>query len=232
MSSFFDKTYQTPTWLDKKLSRRKLLKSAAGATAIVSATSMAIMPSSKDKDKYQAALRKLEWQTLNAVFDHVLPKSPSGPSAQDIQATFYLYQLVHEQPTAQDEIDFIYRGIGWLNSYTQNKHQANFIDLSLDKKEQMLREISRSQAGENWINMMIINLYEAMLSPPSYGGNPRGIGWKWLEHQAGFPLPKEGKRYFELPTRSTALKDKVALIESTDLLAKNPKKIVQGRTKS
>ena len=38
-----------------------------------------------------------------------------------------------------------------------------------------------------------------MLTPPSYGGNPNGIGWQWLEHQAGFPLPPAGKRYYELP---------------------------------
>jgi gluconate 2-dehydrogenase gamma chain len=41
-----------------------------------------------------------------------------------------------------------------------------------------------------------------MLSPASYGGNPDGIGWQWLEHQAGFPLPEKGQRYFELPTRA------------------------------
>lgn len=62
-----------------------------------------------------------------------------------------------------------------------------------------MRGISASRAGNNWLNTLINYLYEAMLSPPSYGGNPNGIGWTWLEHQAGFPLPPAGKRYFELP---------------------------------
>ena len=30
---------------------------------------------------------------------------------------------------------------------------------------------------------------------PVYGGNPEMIGWKWLEHQPGFPAPIEGKTY-------------------------------------
>ena len=231
MESFFSKNYRTPEWLTKKFSRRKLLKSAAGASAIIAAPTIAL---SKENypSAYQTALNKLEWQTLDSVFNHLFPSSESGPSAKDIQATFYLYLLVHEQPTAQDEIDFIYRGVGWLNSYTQSKQQVNFIELSFDDKEQILRAISRSEAGQNWLNMMILNLYEAMLSPPSYGGNPDGIGWKWINHQAGFPLPPEGKRYFELPTRSITPMKKAQIIESKDLTVSHSTLLRQGSKKA
>jgi gluconate 2-dehydrogenase gamma chain len=51
-----------------------------------------------------------------------------------------------------------------------------------------------------------------MLTPPAYGGNPDGVGWQWLEHQGGFPLPKVGQRYFELPPRGKA-KNKIAIGE-------------------
>ena len=30
---------------------------------------------------------------------------------------------------------------------------------------------------------------------PVYGGNPDGIGWKWLMHPPGFPRPPKGKTY-------------------------------------
>lgn len=231
MESFFSKNYRTPEWLTKKLSRRKLLKSAAGASAIVAAPTIAL---SKENypSAYQTALKKLEWQTLDSVFNHLFPSSESGPSAEDIKATFYLYLLVHEQPTAQDEIDFIYRGVGWLNSYTQSKQQVNFIELRFDDKEKILRAISRSEAGQNWLNMMILNLYEAMLSPPAYGGNPDGIGWKWINHQAGFPLPPEGKRYFELPIRSITPIKKAQIIESKDLTVSHSTLLRQGSKKA
>ena len=38
-------------------------------------------------------------------------------------------------------------------------------------------------------------LAEALMLDPVYGGNPDMIGWKWLEHQAGFPRPVAGKTY-------------------------------------
>jgi hypothetical protein len=204
ISSFFDSSYKTPKWLSQslnnKLSRRSALKSAAGALAIAS---MPVMLNANTLTKNANQLHQLlatdPWRTLNAVLNHLLPQSPTGPSAKEINATQYLYNVVFEQPTDQVEIDFIYRGVGWLNGYTQSQLQQNFVLLSDQNKEKMLRSISRSEAGDNWINNLINYLYEAMLSPPIYGGNPNGIGWQWLEHHGGYPLPKMGNRYYELP---------------------------------
>lgn len=231
MPSFFNENYRTPSWLKKKLSRRHLLKSAAGASAIAALPAIAFNATSEN-NAYQLALKDTVWQTLDAVFEHLFPASKTGPSAQDIQATFYLYQLVHEQPTSQDEIDFIYRGVGWLNGFTQNKFSNNFIALNTDEKEQTFRAISQSEAGQNWLNMMILNLYEAMLSPPAYGGNPDGIGWKWLNHQAGFPLPPAGKRYYELPTGNLAVNKQAQRMESKSLIAKFTTQLNKGNNKA
>jgi len=200
LTSFFDKNYQTPSWLTEKLSRRHLLKSAAGATAVISMGNVSFAASEQN---FQTAVTAEPWLTLNSVLMHLMPESASGPSADDIRAAHYLYNLVYQQPTPKDEIDFIFKGVGWLNGYSQGKTQQNFPQLQTSEKETMLRAISGSTAGENWISMLIGNLFEAMLSPPSYGGNPNGIGWKWLQHQAGFPLPKQDQRYYELPKRST-----------------------------
>lgn len=200
--NFEQKYHNPPTWLKRKLSRRTLLKAAAGATAVAAAPAFTQVSASA-WERFSAAITQGEWQTLDAVYQHVLPSSPSGPGAKEIQATFYLYQLVHEQPTAQAEIDFVYQGVGWLEGYTNKRYQQRFAELTNDEKEQVLQGISRSQAGTNWLNMLIVNLYEAMLAPPAYGGNPDGIGWQWLEHQMGFPLPEAGQRYYELPQRSS-----------------------------
>ena len=173
LTSFFDKSYQTPAWLKEKLSRRHLLKSAAGATAIISMDSLSFV---ETKKSYETALASDPWITLNAVLMHLMPESASGPSANDIRATHYLYNVVSQQPTLQGEIDFIFQGVGWLNSYAQGQTQQNFSQLESSKKETILRAVSGSTAGENWLSMLIGNLFEAMLSPPSYGGNPNGIG--------------------------------------------------------
>ena len=73
-------------------------------------------------------------------------------------------------------------------------------------EEEVLKGISKSRAGSNWLNTLLGYIFQAILSPPSYGGNPKGIGWHWLEHKAGFPLPAKGQRYFELPPRANIIK--------------------------
>ncbi|MFT5812526.1 MAG: gluconate 2-dehydrogenase gamma chain [Psychroserpens sp.] len=197
VTSFFDDNFRTPTWLQKKVSRRSALKSAAGATMI------AAMPvrawSALASDQFASLLTTDPWLTLDAVLAHLLPASPTGPSAKEIQATQYLYNVVYQQPTDKAEIEFIYKGVGWLNGFSQSQLQKNFVALTLEEKEKILRTISNSRAGENWLSNLVSYIFEAMLSPPSYGGNPNGIGWQWLDHQAGFPLPLTGKRYYELP---------------------------------
>jgi gluconate 2-dehydrogenase gamma chain len=215
-SGFFDDNYKTPSWLSHKFSRRRLLKSAAGMTAISALPVLAVTKS--DQKRILTELQTDPWLTLNAVLDQLLPKSSYGPSAKELQVLTYLYNVVNQQPTEQNEKDFIYQGVGWLNGYTNNQLQKNFVELVKSEKETILRGISRSPAGENWINNLLGYIYEAMLSPPTYGGNPNGIGWKWLEHQPGFPLPKAGQRYFELPKRSVVRKIiKSNIIASKDL---------------
>lgn len=201
--SFFDKNYQPPAFIQQKAkqqARRKFLKSAAGASAV------AILPlpalSVQQKSSLVELVKTDPWQTLEATLNHMLPVSDTGPSAKEIQALNYLYQVMTVQPTPQDEKDFIIKGVGWLNGFAQSQKNKRFVELPFEDKEQLLRGISRSQAGENWLNTLMNYIFEAMLSPSSYGGNPNGIGWQWLEHQAGFPLPKVGQRYFELPSRA------------------------------
>ena len=205
IKSFFDSNYQKPEFLKQKhQSRRRLLKSAAGMGAI------AALPSFTLSAKQQASLQQLTktdpWLTLNATLDQLLPKSSTGPSAQDINATAYLHQIMTVQPTTPDEKNFILKGVGWLNSYANSQKQKTFVDLNFEEKELLLKGISKSKAGSNWINTLLDYMLQAMLAPPAYGGNPNGIGWQWLEHKAGFPLPEKGQRYFELPPRSNIIK--------------------------
>ncbi|MBA6328122.1 gluconate 2-dehydrogenase subunit 3 family protein [Colwellia sp. MB02u-6] len=213
VSSFFDENFCTPKWLQKKVSRRSALKSAAGATMV------AAMPlrawSTLASEQFAQVLKTDPWLTLEAVLAHLLPESPTGPSAKEIQATQYLYNVVFQQPTDNDEIEFIYKGVGWLNGFSNSELQKNFVLLSFDEKEKILRAISRSRAGENWLSNLVSYIFEAMLTPPSYGGNPNGIGWQWLDHQAGFPLPQAGQRYYELPGKQPIVLSSKAPISKT-----------------
>jgi len=218
VKSFFDKNYQTPLWFKEKkeaqLSRRSFLKSATGVSAVLAMPALSL--TLNDKEALSDLAKTDPWLTLNATLSHLLPESilpnNSGPSAKDINALAYLHQVITVQPTDQDEKDFILKGVNWLNGFSQSEHGKPFVQLSLNKKESTLRGISNSRAGENWLTTLLAYLFEAMLAPPAYGGNPKGVGWHWLEHQAGFPLPKKGQRYFELPKRGRA-KHEIAIQE-------------------
>ena len=204
IKSFFDNSFTTPEFLkEKQQARRRLLKSAAGVSALTILPTWTVTAS--QQEQLNSLLKTDPWRTLDSVMNHLLPASKTGPSAVEIKAMEFLYNLVFERPTPQDEIDFIFKGVDWLNGYTTQQLNRSFVALTFDEKEAMLRDISQSNAGSNWINMMLTNLLEAMLSPPSYGGNPNGIGWQWLEHKAGFPLPEKGQRYFELPKRASII---------------------------
>jgi gluconate 2-dehydrogenase gamma chain len=234
LSQFFNRNYQTPEWFTQKKSRRALLKgalkSAAGvgiATCIpasVLAGDAASEATRNEVDKQrQATLNTERWQTLAAVLAHMLPasahsktdkKSSTEPdiSAEKINAVTYLYNVVHLQPTPQAEVDFIYKGVGWLNGYSQTEYSATFIALNNEKKELLLRNISKSTAGNNWLSTLLDYLLEAILSPPIYGGNTNKAGWEYLEHQGGFPLPDVGTRYYEVPSPQGDLKNNIKTI--------------------
>ena len=229
--SFFDKNYQTPEFIKTKQQqaqqgRRRFLKSAAGMGALASSPAFSVSAKAQlsQNELLNTLIKTDPWLTLDATLNQLLPSSPTGPSASEIRATAYLHQVMTVQPTEQDEKDFILKGVGWLNGYANSEKSANFAQLSFTDKEQLLRGISRSTAGQNWLNTLLGYIFQAMLSPSSYGGNPDGIGWAWLEHQAGFPLPEKGQRYFELPTRA-----RIDLISRVDYDAK---RLASSRAKS
>lgn len=240
-TSFFDQNYQTPEFIKDKnkkaqQDRRHFLKSAAGMGALASLPTFSV--SAKTQISLSELVKTDPWLTLDATLNHLLPRSPTGPSASEIRATAYLYQVMTVQPTEQDEKEFILKGVGWLNGYANSEKSADFAQLSFSDKEQLLRGISQSTAGQNWLNTLLGYIFQAMLSPASYGGNPDGIGWQWLEHQAGFPLPEKGQRYFELPTRaridliSRIDYDKKRQDSDNKLVANRRKKSPQGTRKS
>lgn len=215
INSFFDKEYQTPTCLKKRLTRRNFLKSAALTSALTT------LPVTTFAKINIADLSQEPWLTLNAVLEHLLPSSNSGPGAKELQAIHYLYNVVTQQPIEQDEKDFIKKGVGWLNGYTNGELQKSFVNLTQAEKESSLKAISKSRAGENWISTLLSYLFEATLAPPIYGGNPNGIGWQWLKHKPGFPLPQQGKRYYELSA--------YAAIKVTNIDEKIPPTKSQGK---
>lgn len=141
----------------------------------------------------------IEQQTvLAAVQTHLFPSEPGIPGAKEINALAYLNSVLADPHMDTDEKAFIGNGVGWLEELVNDTPGKSFTELNTEQREQMLRKIEQSGAGENWLATILMYIIEALLSDPVYGGNPGGIGWQWLEHQPGFPRPPADKIYGEL----------------------------------
>lgn len=141
------------------------------------------------------------WKTISAVQQHLFPTSDDAPGAADIGALRYLHDAIENPDADADDQAFIFNGVGWLNDLTQEKYQRPFVGLDEQRRETVLRQIEQSQAGRNWLSLLLTYLLEALLADPVYGGNPQGIGWRWLEHQPGYPTPPADKVWYRVGER-------------------------------
>ena len=142
------------------------------------------------KKQLPLALTPSQDKIIIAVQEHLFPKTKDAPGSQDINATEYLHLVLHDQTIDIRDRKFIKNGIGWLEEKAQEKYNRSFIDLNVEEKENIFQEISQVRWGEGWLSSLLSYIFEALLSDPIYGANPEGIGWKWLNHQAGYPRPK------------------------------------------
>ncbi|MCW8877466.1 MAG: gluconate 2-dehydrogenase subunit 3 family protein [Kangiellaceae bacterium] len=133
---------------------------------------------------------------IEAVQQHLFPDDGDGPDAKAINAFDYLeFAMTDPQNIKDGDPDFIVKGVGWLQDLADQTQGDSFLKLPHEKQAAILKQISGSSAGENWLSLLLYYLTEALLLDPIYGGNPDEIAWQWLEHQAGFPRPVAGKTY-------------------------------------
>jgi gluconate 2-dehydrogenase gamma chain len=137
-------------------------------------------------------------ETLGAVLEHLLPSEPAAPGAREIHATAYLRFVLSDPTLDPEQGTFLLRGIENLERLARAQAARRFVELSAAQREAVLRAFEASAEGSRWLGEMLDYLMEALLGDPVYGGNPDGVGWRWLHHTPGFPRPPAGKRYFLL----------------------------------
>lgn len=135
-------------------------------------------------------------KVVEAVQMQLFPADGDGPSAAEINAYSYLDWALDDPGNVEDgDRDFIITGVGWLQDFSRKALDQSFIQLSSKQQHKLLEQFSKTGKHENWMSLLVYYLLEALLLDPVYGGNPDGIGWKWLEHQPGFPRPGKGQTY-------------------------------------
>ncbi len=183
------------------LDRRTFL--IRGSAAVATAAALAGLPYALRKDLTRETLFVLfsaqQGQAVSAVQEHLFPHGPHSPGAADVHATAYLEWAITAPGVDPDTRNTIVNGVGRLQDASLERFDVSFGDLSFDQREQLLRYLAdKTRWGRAWLSLMLYFLFEALLSDPVYGGNPDEIGWRWLEHQPGFPRPPTDKIYGRL----------------------------------
>lgn len=186
--------------VDKQLiSRREFMRVLTIAAAAYPLSSLAENRLHAATNKSSNPIKiKEPWLTLGAVQHHLFPQEKDSPGAEDIHALEYLQGMMNTPDFDKEKHMLIHNGVGWLNDFSHKQYSKNFIQLDFKSKEKILRRIESSRMGSRWLSTLLTYLIEALLTDPVYGGNPEGIGWKWLQHQPGFPRPPENKKYFKI----------------------------------
>lgn len=133
-------------------------------------------------------------RALGAVQEHLFPRDSDSPGAADINAAAYLETAITAPGIDPDTRNAIVNGIGRLQAASRERFDILFIGLNEGQREQLLRYLAdNTRWGRAWISLLLYYICEALLSDPVYGGNPDQIGWRWLQHQPGFPRPPADK---------------------------------------
>ena len=102
----------------------------------------------------------------------------------------YFVILQNHSRIDEDEKNYIKKRVKWLNEESVEMFSTTYIKLDPTKRQKVLKAISQTKWGENWIQTMLSYIMEAVFSDPIYAVSS-GDGWKWLNFQAGIPKPKE-----------------------------------------
>lgn len=186
------------------MDRRAFILRSGGTLAAVSTPTLtasavvnAVIPAADLKSAIHG-FTKNDWTTIAAVQNHLFPSEIDVPGSVEINALRYLHDYLSNPRTDRNDIEFILAGVQELQSLCLQNKQKTFVDLSIEQREAILRAFEKQKTGKRWLITILNYIFEALLTDPIYGGNPHGIGWKWLEHRAGEPRPPANKRYWLL----------------------------------
>jgi len=195
---------ETPEWIlnseKQRSDRRRFISQSLSVLGSI-AVSPRLLADNKSSNKMSQPLSE-PWFTLAQVQEQLFPRGvvedtdEISPGASDINAIGYLQTMTSLDDFDQDEKKFILKGVDWLNGISDSLFSKPFVKLKSHQREQVLKKISTSESGESWLSTLLSYIFEALLTDPIYGGNTEQKGWRWLQHQAGFPRPPKHKPYW------------------------------------
>ncbi len=135
---------------------------------------------------------------LKIVLNILFPKSKISPSATDLKTDIYYIWYLNDNNISSNKREYLAKTLNKINLSSKEKHNTSFTSLSKEKQEILIKEISNTNWGENYLSSLMTIIIESMLANPIYNCNPEKKGWNWLKFQGGYPQPTKINRYPEL----------------------------------
>ena len=180
-----------------KIDRRSFLVRLGALSSLVVLPSI-LTQCKNSNGRDPAVFNDKQWRILYIVQNHLFPTSMDSPGAKEINATEYLQNVLLDPQMDKEDNDFLVNGLDWVEETSEELLNKVFLTLETQQIEKVLRNMVDYDWGESWLSLILLYIFEALLTDPVYGGNPDGISWKWLEHDPGLPRPTEKNRYGKL----------------------------------
>lgn len=136
-----------------------------------------------------APLSLTQFKTVREVQNILFPEDGNGPGAFQVHADRYLIWILNDPLLDSDEGMYIIKQIDEFNKASRKEFTVEFHELSPENQLDLVTSVAKEDWGKKWFSRLLTLIFEALLLDPVYGGNTKGIGWDWLDHDPGFPRP-------------------------------------------
>lgn len=138
---------------------------------------------------------ELEFMNLYCLLDVLFPEDGDGPGAKTVKADQYIIWILNDKELDKRTHRNISEGLEKVEKASLSYNNLHFFELSISDQEQLVADISAKNWGDKLLSRLLTMVLEALLLDSQYHVNPNNVGWKWLEHNPGFPRPTKEMLY-------------------------------------
>lgn len=177
-----------PNVSDWKVSRQFFLRSITWASVAMHLPAISSCKSGQEDFGDTTPLNSKQLTTIRALFMVLFPSEGEGPGALDVKADYFLLWVLNDPLLDASENEFIIEKLDQFMEECNKNYNSSFEELDEEDAVEFVEEVAIGW-GKSWISRLLTIIFEALFTDPFYGGNPDGVGWKWLEHDPGSPRP-------------------------------------------
>jgi hypothetical protein len=126
-------------------------------------------------------------QTIALLQEDLLPLLKQLQS----NSALYVLKILNHSKISNADKQFIRNGVKWLNEEAITLYGNTYTKLSYEQRQTLLQTISQTRWGNSFMYAMLAYSMESILGDPIYEINTDQKGWKWLEHETGYPRPQK-----------------------------------------